>query len=394
MKLRDAIALSLFLGLARIAHAQVPCTSPDDFCVGDPCYTISASVVSPCVVDFGDRFLVINKRIKMPEGGILEFRARRIWVKSSITAVGNTGGSITLIADDLLEQRGKVDASGAIQAGTVVLLAGGNVALDGKVKAAARFRSSATAGGTVAIDAGGLVTCSARCGVDVRGQSVGAGGSAIYRGAAGVDVIGHLVAEGGVGPHIEYTSSGGAVTVGTDIRMRSTLAEGGYILLAGATSANITRSIEARGKTTGGTIELVAPAVNFVPGARAPGATGGQVLVTAGTVNAIQNIEANGTVAGGLVRITADDITIGSAARANGSGQGGRVELTASTGNMSLQGAYDVRGGGGTIEASAAGDLTAQATFQAAGGCIGLSAGGTLTTTGSSFDGPVTPSCP
>jgi hypothetical protein len=57
---------------------------------------------------------------------------------------------------------------------------------------------------------------------------------------------------------------------------------------------------------------------------------------------------------------------------------------------------FDATGAaGGVIEGQAGGNLTAVGKYSAGtGGCIGLSAGGTLDTSGGTFDVPLTGSCP
>jgi hypothetical protein len=67
-----------------------------------------------------------------------------------------------------------------------------------------------------------------------------------------------------------------------------------------------------------------------------------------------------------------------------------------------LAAVFDVRGvpnapiiSGGTIEAMATGDLTVGGAFRSApNGCIALTAGGTLDTSGASFDTSLVPDCP
>ena len=65
-----------------------------------------------------------------------------------------------------------------------------------------------------------------------------------------------------------------------------------------------------------------------------------------------------------------------------------------------LGGKFFARGGDmqvedGNIEASATGNLIANGTFRCApNGCIALTAGGTVNTTGGSFDKPVSSDCP
>src|SRR5262249_42071046 len=146
------------------------------------------------------------------------------------------GSRITLIARQRIDQRARIDASGSMEAGMIILQAGDDIALDGRLRAVAGA-GSGISGGTVVFDAGGRVTCSARCGVDGRGNGPGAGGRALYSGVAAVDLVGHLVAEGGTGPHLEFRSGAGAVTLGTDIRMDGRLGAGGDILLVAATEA-------------------------------------------------------------------------------------------------------------------------------------------------------------
>lgn len=159
--------------------------------------------------------------------------------------------------------------------------------------------------------------------------------------------------------------------------------------------------------------------------AEAFGVPGGTVAVLAGTVSA-RTIVASGNP-GGTIELTSTvgDVTVRTAkARSGSSGVGGLIDVdsaanatiekralvrggiaggearVAAAGNITLgagnSGRFDARGtAGGVIEGAAGGNLTAGGKFQAqTGGCIGLSAGGTLDTMNASFDLPTTASCP
>jgi hypothetical protein len=73
---------------------------------------------------------------------------------------------------------------------------------------------------------------------------------------------------------------------------------------------------------------------------------------------------------------------------------GGEIRMSTDVADMTLSGVFLARAEG-VIEGSAAGNLVADGVFRTApGGCIGLSAGGTLDTSDGSFDGTVVASCP
>jgi len=86
---------------------------------------------------------------------------------------------------------------------------------------------------------------------------------------------------------------------------------------------------------------------------------------------------------------------------------GGIIHVAASAGDLLLEGmllagtnaSSGLNSEGGTIEGTASGDLTASGVFQClgaaiSGGCIGLSAGGTLDTNGGTFDKAIVSDCP
>ena len=151
----------------------------------------------------------------------------------------------------------------------------------------------------------------------------------------------------------------------------------------------------------------------------AAGGDGGLVTVSAATLAAI---DGNGTVdvsgddpassggGAGTIDITGADARLGSGGMLiarSASRPGGTIRISATAGDLLLAGTLLAGTGasaggnsiGGTIECDASGNLTAGGVFEcldaaASGGCIGLSAGGTLDTSGGTFDKPIVASCP
>jgi hypothetical protein len=86
----------------------------------------------------------------------------------------------------------------------------------------------------------------------------------------------------------------------------------------------------------------------------------------------------------------------------SGSGFGaGDVRVTATAADLTLGGAFSAQGEsgtpGGVIEGVAAGNVVANGVFDATGippGCISFQAGGTVDTSGGSFDPALVPDCP
>ena len=88
-------------------------------------------------------------------------------------------------------------------------------------------------------------------------------------------------------------------------------------------------------------------------------------------------------------------VQVGARILVDGTQPSGRIKLDATAGDLTLSGRFRARGRAGSIEGSATRGVFADGEFEADGdGCIGLSAGTTLDTTGSMFDIPVMTSCP
>jgi hypothetical protein len=166
-------------------------------------------------------------------------------------------------------------------------------------------------------------------------------------------------------------------------------------------------------ESTGGVINTYAPIAAQPGDGVSPGdGAGGQVRL-AGTygvavhadvlVNAFpQNTDAPG----GTVEIEGADVSValeGAHFDADGHVPGpdfpgvppAGFRFTATTGGVSLQGMFEARGGPSVIQITAPGDVDLAGDYRVApNGCIGIDAGGTVTTGLATFDTPVVTTCP
>ena len=268
----------------------------------------------------------------------------------------------------------------ALKARNVLLSAGGDVTIEQR----APVYQSRSVGGRIDVDAAGTLAVNGR----LRAQRHlvvlhGAAGVAIDRTvdvrAAGVD---HRAGT------IEISSSTGPVSVHAPL------------LASGA------------GFAPGGTIEVTAAGdltVDAPVSTLAVGEAAGTITLTStgGLVSVNENLRAAGTPAfgggiGGVIRVEGESVQIASGVDVDAVGEtaGGDIRLGAAAGGLDLGGRFlttSLSGPGGIIEGTAAGDLTASGVFRCAGvpdGCIGLGAGGTLDTTGATFDKTPVPDCP
>ncbi|MBX3024023.1 hypothetical protein KF840_03840 [bacterium] len=474
----------LALALAPQAAQAIKCTKPADLCTGDPCVIRQVEVASPCVLDFGDRTLVIGGTLTVPNGGTLNLKARDIDVRRAIvgrhaTPFVGAGATIALSAVNDIDVHWRIDASGRTAPGRITLEAGGNVRLMGPIRAAANGPNPTAPGGRIAISAGGRITASGRARIRAEGASGTAGGSVALSAGRGLRLENRIGADGRDGGSVAIISTtgdirtfrqvsasgwlgtggsvvtfaqtgsvyllddidaqgvggGGAIfaiggtllTASGHLRARgSSLAgAGGTIVASGGAAVSLLASISAAGTSggsiqvvcTGGDLRTVAPLVaSGATGAggsialRAAGAmtvdslcdvdgraAGGDIRVNGRsvTLSARTQLTARGAV-GGSVTVTGDGVVVAAPARiqVDGDQPSGRIRFDATAGDLTLSGRFRARGIGGSIEGSAARAVLANGEFQAAGaGCIGLSAGTRVDTSGGLFDVPVTSTC-
>lgn len=365
------VVVALVVGLAfGSASAQVACTGPEVLCSGDPCVVGDARVASPCELDFGARTLVVRGRLRLPDGGRLRLAAGRIELRGGGVDPGTMRGpDAELVATGDIHQRGLLDVSGAATAGTLRLRAGGDVIIDGNVRAQTGAAATAPSG-QILVEAEGTVSVNRAAHVGAQGRRAGAG-HVVLSGRRGAWLTGHLDAGGADGGFFELRSAEGDLYMGTDIRAKATGGRGGTTLVEAGGTATVARSIDMQGPAAGGTIRVQAPTVHVVNELRATArrGAGGAIQIVGNAVAVDGNLKASGPSAAGEVAVYGDDVRLASDVEAVGSG-GGDVVVTASR------------------------DLHARGRFRVgAGGCVGLDAGATRDVAGVRADVPITTSC-
>jgi hypothetical protein len=438
------------------ARAQVDCSDPDNLCTGDPCTIDEVGVLSPCVVDFGARDLVLSRTIKVPNDGVLSFTAENIEVNGKVVArhtaaAAGDGGDVSLIASNSIQLFKRIDVSGRATPGSVLLAAGGDVLLGAPIIASARGGSATAPGGTVTVVAQGSLTSSHRARIKVKGKDTP--GGSVSLGAASVALDSGIDARGSVGGIALVAGSVGAVVLGDKIDVNGKSSVGGTITISGAADVTVDRLV-VNGRSTGGVIDISGGAVDvrgvMQASAFGPNSNGGLISIAGQTVSihtirlrgranggvltassSVGNVEASGSIdllstdgtGGDVSLLAAFGVTLGSRVRASGataggtidiestgawvtagghldvsaeSGAGGSVAITAFTDVILDDGAEASGTPGGTIVAHAGHDLLAIGAFEAqVGGCIALTADNLLwPLDDATFDPPLSLICP
>lgn len=386
-------AIVLALAIPARVGAQVSCADPDNLCTGNPCVIDTVTVVPPCEVDFGNRTLEITGIVTVPDGGTLSFTANAIRLHGRIDGRNaGTGAAVTLVATgDTLETDGKIDVTGGAGGGTVALN-GLDLVVDGKIRAGSKLGP----GGSVTLVGG---AANVQQSIDVRGAT----GGSITTQTVGMEVWAIWDARG-------LTGSGGSITImgvytafykGVDARGHG--GNGGTVTVYGESFLATPGKILASGSLNGGAINLFGPLLMWGKLlARGASGNGGTLVVSApdpgdGLV-AIPTVRGDfrGGAGGGSVQIDADEIAFGKELRAGGKTGPGAIRMHHNgTQPAELAGKLDARDSGIVEVLAPNADLTVSGTFSAGpAGCVGVSAGGTLDTTGLASDVALTASCP
>jgi hypothetical protein len=376
--------------------ADVSLTATGNIIVGPPLGQITVSARNT------------NGTITLSAGGNIDLQ-RRLLAKGQGTGATATGGTVVLDATGTISssRRGKIDARGRTLG---VPTAGGQVTLDGDagVTLLARVDVLGGGGGTVQIDsATGDVILDERGEVRANGSgSLPAIGGTITVNAAGTvnmtqTVLGRfhslLLAKGASANAGTITiQSGEVIEAVARASVSGTGGDGGTIEIDATGNIDV-RTADVDGRSTGGSVDIDAggSATVRLASANSPGtgAGGGMVtIVGAGAVTA-ERIKASGGTTGGAVAVssTGGDVSIERLVDVGGETIGGSLNVAAGAGDVELgtnPSAGFIASGpaGGEIEAIASGNLTARGDFDATvGGCIGLSAGGTLDTSQGTF---------
>ena len=378
-----AIALTLLslVASASIAAAQVTCTVPDSLCTGDPCVTGAIAVASPCVLDFGARTLVIGGTMDLPEGGVLSLTAGSIQIHGTIDGSGANAADVTLVATNgPILQSARISVPGSVLPGDVTLQATGDIEIGGIIASA---QSSSAPGGTVDVHAGGVVHIGPASRVGAKGGSAAMAGSVTIAGDAGGDLAGHLETGGGYGGTVVLASSAGSIAMGTDIRGKAGVGTGTTFTLTAGDTIAINRHINGDGKGDGGSISITAPNVVIANQLSVKGkqGTGGHIELNGDVVTLDGALRASGYTGGGSVVVVGGSTVLDDKIDVRSTtGTGGQILAQATTGNLAAGVSFRAQRGGAIQLEAPAGNLTLAGRFLTGGtGCIGLSAGGTIT---------------
>lgn len=426
--------LAVWIAAPGVATAvQIDCDATTDFCTGDPCVTqdLLEITVPSCTLNFGAVDLVIGKPIEVPNNGTLSLTAETIEVRRPIkglhlkSAAGD-GADVTLtstIGDILV--KGRIDVSGKLSTGTILLDSAADVILQNKLRSQARRKGAVASGGTVTVQADAAVSSTKKGLIDVRGKKNNTGGGTVNLTAqTGMTLAAIIDGRGKPGGAINLLCPACDVVTEKVLRAEG-WTEGSGGVVTGTAASLIVKAINVTGAAagTGGAVSLAAGVVDVRKvKAKGRGGPGGAVGIFAGTTAVVESVLVSGTAGGAVViESTTGSVAIEKIDARAKTGPGGTVTVDAAT-DASIEKRVDVRGdpggefrisaggnldlgsnGGskfratpdGIIEGQAGGNLTATGKFEAAAaGCIGLSATGLLDTTQATFDVVLSASCP
>lgn len=161
-------------------------------------------------------------------------------------------------------------------------------------------------------------------------------------------------------------------------------------------------------ESTGGNVETDTLRAQSGDGTQPGDGAGGQVRVTAAGDVVVPDVFVNAFpghagAPGGTVELIGASVAAFGTYDADGDTPGpdfpgappAGFRFTATAGSMLLNGSFHARGGPSVIQATALAHVDASGDYRVApDGCIGLDAGGTLTTSGATFDTPPVTTCP
>jgi hypothetical protein len=360
-----AVALVLCVNAAGARAAEVLCSIPDDLCTGNPCVTGDVEVGSPCVLNFGNRILTIGGKLRIPNGGVLELRARSIYVNQPILGRHvekhqGDGASVTLIATDTVNVDRRIDVSASETPGKIVL-AGTNVWVRGALRAKAKGDEATASGGQITALAARNLSTSGSGAVEVRGAAGTPGGIVAFGAGTGAVLRKAIDARGASGGTVFVNGGMGGIEIGHVIEVDGRKERGGSISMATSLDIRIQKKVGANGRTAGGSIAINGRSVSQSSPVRARSSTG----------------------PGGIISMIAvQAVTLNKEVSATGS-EGGTIQIETGAGDVNVNGMIDVTGrrtNGGSLLIDSGDDLINNGILAAdgntAGGDIDMSAAG------------------
>ena len=440
MRTIAAILLSL---VGNAAAAAVDCSDPNNLCTGDPCVIGSVEPAEPCVVDFGPREVHIGGLRNVRN---VDFTAASFVVLGAINGGVGNGGHFSLTATTgSIQVNGPMNfTGGGSPAGSgdaaIRLTAAGFIAIEKGV----RLIESPIGGGSAGefrLDAGAAVL--------IRAPIYSLEGAGPFNLIAGDEVIvaapiknvqssfsgnfadlniqagsfvrisrpvffvdGEIAIQAGGAIEVEKSvkTRGPAITLDAqgDIdtdgvvaatgRAGNTQGCGGVSLVSQTGAVSIRRPVLCSGRFGSAGITIGADAnVTIDASIKAPVqfSPGGPIAInsTSGSVTINGKLDTTGESLAGDIQVSGASVVV-NAPKADSRPGGARQDYDATAGDLVLNGTF-LGQEPGTFEGTATGNLTAIGSFRMGiGGCVALTAGGTLDTSSATFDQTVGTSCP
>jgi hypothetical protein len=345
-------------------------------------------VADPCTADFGSRTLVIAGTLSLPDSGDVDFSAGTIQVPGQI--VSPRYPTVQLTATDDVVITGSTPLRG--RAGVLQIDAGGDVDLGGRYQINAGEDES----GGIGVEAGGIVSFS--------GSVRSSNGGMTLSGAQGVNVAGRISAPALLvgGSSINLTSSGGGITIDARINVPARHGEtvGASVDVQALGDIVFNGSILAPRCDPSPCVSFSSTTGNVVLNGPIVAKRGGPIEVTAAQQAELNGlIDIKGEAFGKRIQVDASSVTVGPDARLDASVSPDypfsvKLCLKATAGDLLLSGSFLARGVGSIVGTATAGDVIADGMFRVApNGCVGFAAGGTVDTSGGSFDVAPSPAC-
>jgi hypothetical protein len=361
--------------MALCTAAQIIAADPTCPASGNCTISGTHTIDNGCTLDFGTRNVTISGRLNIGSRSAT-IRAGNLSVSSSgvIDAIGSANGARGGLV--IIETTGglttltnsRIDASGNLSGGDIIVHAGTTIGISGRVLA--EFLNDGAAGGLIDLTADGNLTLTSSSTVSARGGSDSDGGGEIDLTSGGnISVQTTLRVNALDGGFIEVRADGTVTMTSADASGGGDAGSGGCIDLLGGAGTTVTGTLVANGASgtfmTGGCGGLIcldgdAGTLTIGDGARvsangaSPDGGGGQVsLLALGSVVMNGRVEAIGPMGGldfgtcgGDVCIESGlDTTIGNGGSVDvsGSDAGGAIEIIAER-HVTVDGELDARG--------------------------------------------------
>jgi hypothetical protein len=377
---RRLVLAALLIAAPRCAAAL--CTAAqliaaDPTCPASGACTISQihTVDNGCTLDFGTRNVTLSGRLNigsrsatikagnlsLSASGVIDAIGSANGARGGLVIIETTGGLTTL-------QNSRIDASGNLSGGDIIVHAGTAISIAGRVLA--DFLNEGAAGGLIDLSATGNITLLGTSTVSARGGNDSDGGGEIDLTAGGnINAQSPLRVDALDGGFVEVRANGTVTLDSANASGSGDAGSGGCIDLLGGAGTTVTGSLVANGASgsfmTGGcgglicldgdagTLTIDEDAVVSANGA-SPDGGGGQVsllalgsVVVAGALQAIGPMGGLdfGTCGGDICIESGLDTTVGNRATldASGSDAGGAIEIIAER-HITVDGDLDLRG--------------------------------------------------